>query len=158
MGAGLAMWARGRRPCDAGISLPELLVVVSIIGLAVAVAVPAITAAVRSARLRSAVSQFSVSLKAARMIAVTQQSPVEVTVKVAPDNYYEYVDAAGRLRRFDMPAGVRILASASPITFNPNGSLSAVTTTTFEARLRDHDVEVWECRTNVLGISKVNRL
>ena len=138
-----------------GVTLPELLVVVSIIGLSVAVAVPSISRAIRSARLNTAASQFAVSLKAARMIAVSRGAPLDFVVRSDPDNYYEYEDKVGRLRRFTLPPGIRIVSTSSPITFQPNGSVAAPVTTTLEAELSVGTVAVWEIRTNVTGVSKV---
>ena len=94
-----------------GVTLPELLVVVSIIALAVMVAVPAISRAIHSARIRASVDHFAVTIRAVRMIAVTKQTQVELTVSIDPVNYYEYVDLKGMLRRYDTPTGVRIVSS-----------------------------------------------
>lgn len=140
-----------------GITLPELLVVVSIIGLAVTVAVPSISRAVRSARLNTAAGQLAVSLKAARMIAVSSGAPLDFVVAGDPDNYYEYPDKSGRIRRFTLPPGIRIVSTSSPITFQPNGAVTAPVTTTLEAELSATTTELWEIRTNLSGVSKVIR-
>lgn len=142
---------------EGGVTLPELLVVVSIIALAVTVAIPVISEAVRSARIQTATDQFAVSLMAARMLAVTRQTPVDVTVAVHPANYYEYPDRHGRLKRFELPKGVRISASSNPITFRADGSVEGGASTTFEAVVggagKRYEVDV-----SILGISKVTRL
>jgi prepilin-type N-terminal cleavage/methylation domain-containing protein len=145
----------GRR--SRGITLPELLVVVAIIGLAVAVAVPLISDAVRSARVRKATDELAVSLMAARMLAVTKRTPVDVTVAVDPANYYEYPGRDGKLTRFDMPLDVRIVNSTSPITFQPNGMVDGGASTRLEARVSGNDVEVWNIKTSVLGVTSVER-
>jgi prepilin-type N-terminal cleavage/methylation domain-containing protein len=140
-----------------GITLPELLVVVSIIALAVTVAVPLITDAVRAARVRTATDEFAVSLMAARMLAVTHQAPVDVAVAVDPDNYFEYPNRNGVLQRYDMPVGVRIVSSTNPIVFQPNGMVEGGATTTIEARGGGGDVETWDIETSILGVAKVTR-
>ena len=138
-----------------GVTLPELLVVVSIIGLAVTIAVPAITEAIRSARVQTATSQFAVSLMAARMLAVTRQTPVDFRVAVEPESYFEYPDRNGRLRRYEMPSGVRISASTNPITFRADGSVVGGARTTIEAAHGRGASERWEIEVNILGISTV---
>jgi general secretion pathway protein H len=138
-----------------GVTLPELLVVISIIGLAVAVAVPVISEAIRSARVHTATNQFAVSLMAARMLAVTRQTPVEFRVAVEPDSYFEYPDRNGRLHRYEMPTGVMISASTNPITFRPDGSVVGGASTTIEAALGRGASERWEIEINILGISTV---
>jgi prepilin-type N-terminal cleavage/methylation domain-containing protein len=152
------MWrdSTGVSARQGGVTLPELLVVVSIIALAVTIAIPVISEAVRSARVRTATDQFSVSLMAARMLAVTRQAPVDVTVASHPANYYEYPDRNGRLKRFDMPKGVRISASTNPITFRPDGSVEGGANTTFEAVVGGGS-ERYEVDVSILGISTVTK-
>jgi prepilin-type N-terminal cleavage/methylation domain-containing protein len=144
---------RSRR--SGGVTLPELLVVVSIIGLAVTIAIPVISDAVRSARVQTATDQFSVSLMAARMLAVTKQAPVEFRVAVAPENYFEYLDRSGRPRRYEMPAGVQISSSTNPITFRADGSVDGGASTTIEAISGGEADESWEIEVNILGITTV---
>ena len=117
-----------------GITLPELLVVLAIIGLAVTVAVPIMSSAIQSARTRAAIDQFAVSLMAVRMLAVTKQAPIDLTVAADPGNYYEYPDRYGSVQRFEMPDGVRIVSSTDPITFQPNGMVDGGARTVIEAR------------------------
>ena len=138
-----------------GITLPELLVVVSIIGLAVMVAVPTISRAIHAARIRASVDHFAVTIRAVRMIAVTKQTPVTLTVGVDPNNYYEYVDLKGSLRRYDTPVGVRIVTSTSPILFQANGALASSATTRFEVGAPPSEVRTWEIQTNLMGISHI---
>ena len=97
MGRRLSYFARRRATMSRGVSLPELIVVIAILALAVIVTVPMIADRVHQAKLRSAASQYAVSLRAARMIAVSKQTTVTVTVHRNPDNRYEYVDATGEL-------------------------------------------------------------
>jgi prepilin-type N-terminal cleavage/methylation domain-containing protein len=157
----------GRADGWRGITLPELLVVVSIIGLAVTVSVPAINHAIRSAHLRTAVEQYVHSLQAARMIAVTRQEDVQVTIAAHPDNSYEYVDINGRTRTVSLPRGVCIMdATSTVVTFRPNGSVDPMATTSLTSIRRvgtnelcdlsgDH-AEGWEINTNLLGRTSVS--
>ena len=72
------MWRRRRQH---GVTLPELLVVVAVIGMAVLVAVPTISEAIRSARLRSATRSLEATFRAARIIAVTQRTDASIEVR-----------------------------------------------------------------------------
>ena len=157
----------GRRDGWRGITLPELLIVVSIIGLAVTVSVPAINNTIRSAHLRTALANYVHSLQAARMIAVTKQEAVEVMIKAHPDNYFEYVDINGRTRTIYLPRGVCIMdATSALVTFRPNGSVDPMATTRLTSIRRvgakevcdlsgDH-AEGWEISTNLLGRTSVS--
>jgi prepilin-type N-terminal cleavage/methylation domain-containing protein len=140
-----------------GITLPELLVVLAIIALAVTMAIPVISGAIHAARIRASVDQFAVSLMAGRMLAVTRQAPVSLTVATDPGNYYELPDRNGLARRYDMPEGVRIVSSTDPITFQANGMVEGGARTVFESRRAGNPQETWEVETSILGIATVTR-
>ena len=101
---------RKRRTIDrsAGVSLAELLVVLAIIALAMMVAVPRINVAIKSARIRTVADQLTITLQAARMIAVSKQQPCFVTIGADPANFYTYIDSKGKNRHVELPHGVRI--------------------------------------------------
>jgi prepilin-type N-terminal cleavage/methylation domain-containing protein len=141
-----------------GFSAVELLVVVAIIGLIVVVAVPLIAENVRLAKIRGAGDQFTMSLKAARMIAVSTHQDLDVTVNTDPTNSYSYTDNKGVLREFMMPSGVIIASSDNPITFTSNGSISSVSalTTVLEANLTSGVIERWTITTSILGVASVD--
>ncbi len=144
-----------RRDRLRGVTLTELLVVLALAGIALAVAVPLVADNVRRAEIRAAANVFSTSLRAARMIAVSKRSPTVVTVGVAPDNFYEYIDSNGRLRHFDMPVGVEIVSSTSPITFQSNGSVTGGASTVIEASLTG-ETDRWTVTTTLLGVSRIS--
>lgn len=149
--------SRGKPPRPArGFSLPELLVVLAIMGLALTVAVPLVAEQIRLAAIRGAADQFTVDLKAARMIAVSKRAPVDVTVATSPANSYQYVRTDGTLRVITMPSQVSIVSSTSPIQFLPTGGLSSTTpaTTVIEAALPGGGVERWTVTTSILGVAK----
>jgi Tfp pilus assembly protein FimT len=144
----------------AGFSVPEVLLVCAILGLGVAVALPFVTSKVRETKLRSSAGQFVVTLRAARMVAVTAGTRIPVTVTPhggggsLPGNSYEYMDTAGKLRRVELPRGVRIVSSDSPIVFMPNGSVEAPQppVTRFQAL---HVPEEWTVETSLGGVPLV---
>ena len=146
------MNVRGKQ---AGFSISELLVVLAIIGLGVAIAVPITQQQVRAAKIRTAAEQFAGDMRAVRMIAVSKRTATDITVAAAPDNYYEYTDADGRLRRIEMPAGVTITSSTTPLTYQLNGSMTAASTSVFECQVGKSVTEQWTVTSSILGIPSV---
>ena len=146
-----------------GVTLPEVLVGLAIVALAVAIAVPIIGGAVRSANARVAANYLSVNLRAARMIAVSANRTVQFTIHAEPHaacsctpTFYEYRDIKNRLRRFDMPAGVTIASTtSSEIVFRPNGSSDAPSTTILRAEVGRGNVELWTIETSLIGVPTV---
>ena len=137
-----------------GFSLPELLLVVAIIGLGVAASIPLIAEQVRSARVRAVSDEFNMSLRAVRMIAVSTR--VNASMEIL-DNGYRYDDIYGRARSFSLPVGVRIASSTSPsIIFRPNGSvLGGGETIVFESLRGDEVLETWTFAVNMIGVTAV---
>ena len=82
---------------------------------------------------------------------------VDFTVSIAPGNSYEYPDNQGHVRHIDMPDGVIITSSDSPITFEINGSLAAAATTVLEIELTSDSLERWTISTNIMGVSTTKR-
>jgi len=139
------------------VTLPEILVVLSIVALAVAIAVPVVGDAIRSARIRVAADHLVVTFKAARMIAVSGQAPLDLVIYSDTENAYEYTDATGRLRRYEFPPGVRIVTPTTTVTFRANGSVGSNLTTRLEVDMDRGGKEVWTIETNLLGIARVTR-
>ena len=141
-----------------GFSLGELLVVVAILGLVVLVAVPLIAEQVRAAEVRAAGDQLAMSLKAARMVAVSTHADVVFTIEVDPDNKYSYTDNRGRLRETVVPSSVTITSSDGDITFTDRGSIDSATTMdiVLEANLTSGTVDRWTISTSILGVSSVS--
>jgi prepilin-type N-terminal cleavage/methylation domain-containing protein len=136
-----------------GFSLPELLVVLAVIGLLVVVAVPLVSEQVRRATVLGSVDVLRTDLRAARMIAATRQQAVPFTFELTPQNRYSYTKNDGKTRTVQLPPGVRVV-SASPsttITFQPNGSVTAASTVVIEIVL-GRDTERWTVTTSVVGV------
>ena len=142
-----------------GFSFPETLLVVSVIGLAVAASVPLINEQVRSARVRAIADEFALSLRAVRMIAVSTRQDSVLAVDLA-QNCFEYTDLGGKTRRFPLPIGARIASTTdASITFRPNGSvLGGTQSVVFEALRREVIVETWTFDVNTIGIPSVTHL
>jgi len=142
-----------------GFSIAELLVVLAIIGLSVAIAIPLVSNQIRRAAIRSTASEFASDLRAARMLAVSGRETVDVYVDADPANAYRYTGPhGGRQRRITLPDGVRIVATDPKITFRSDGSVPAGTVTLFEARGADGAIERWRVDVNILGIPKTEFL
>jgi len=141
-----------------GFSLPEALVVISLVAMALLVAIPAIGERIRSAKVRTSAEQFTTSLRAARMISVAQRRPVEVRLVPADaGNYYEYDDRDGRPRRVELPPGAQIHpASAKSIRFRPNGAIDAGPRTVYIETRTAAGTERWSVHTNVIGVTTVS--
>jgi len=143
-----------------GVSLPELLVVIAILALAALVSIPLTARRVHELRLRTTADQFLVTVRAARMVAVTTGRQTVLNVSPHPDDRYEYLDAGGRSRAVKMPAGVRIdEASTATLVFRANGSLQppVPATVVLKARLPKGIVERWTVTTPMSGIPSIER-
>lgn len=153
----LAMQLRTRTTGQRGITMAEILAVVAIAGIVLAVAVPLVADRIREARIRGAVDEYVVSLKAARMVATTRRAACAVTVNADPGNSFSYTDNYGRLREFGLPDGIAITATTDPITFEPNGACSGGATTVIEIDLADGVTERWTVTVNTVGVTDVVR-
>ena len=123
-----------------------------ILALTATLVVPAIGEGTRRLRVRNMVSQFALDLGAVRWTAVSGRSAVELVVTIDPGNRYEYTDHRGRLHAVQMPDGVRIVGSTSPIEFKPNGSVPGGSTTVIESQISDSILSRWTIATNALGV------
>ena len=128
-----------------------------IMALTASLVVPAVGEGARRLRVRNMVTQFALDLSAARWTAVSGRTAVDLVVTVDPANRYEYTDHHGRLRSVQMPDGVRIVSSTSPIQFKPNGSILGGSTTVIESQISASTLSRWTIATNVLGISTATR-
>jgi prepilin-type N-terminal cleavage/methylation domain-containing protein len=147
---------------ERGFSLTEILVVVAIIGLAVAITVPLVAEAVNQNRIRAAADQFAVDLRAARMIAVTKRADpfLDVSVTPNPTNRYTFVNGRGEPRTVDLPVGVRIISPSTAYTvrFLRDGSVSGGgNTTVMRVQLNDGVEEEWRVITNAMGVTRITR-
>lgn len=144
-----------RRHRQAGFSLAEMLIVVAIIGIAVAIGIPLVNEQVRIAEVRTAADQLAIHLRAARMIAVSKHKNIVVTVGADPTNSYSYEGTNGDTRTIAMPGVVKIMgSSATSVTFKVDGSTTAATTITIESVVSGA-TERWTVTTNTLGLTKL---
>jgi prepilin-type N-terminal cleavage/methylation domain-containing protein len=147
---------------DRGFSLPEVLIVLAIIGLAVAISVPLVSEMVNQARIRTAADQFSVDLRAARMIAVSKRATPYLDVSVQPDpvNRYTFANGRGETRVVQFPKGVRVITPSTDYTvrYLRDGSVSGGgNTTVLRVQLSGGHEEEWRVITNAMGVTRTTR-
>jgi prepilin-type N-terminal cleavage/methylation domain-containing protein len=141
---------------EAGVTLPELLVVLAIGGLVLSVGVAIVSDQVRSANIRGAADQFAVDLRAARMIAVSRQANVDLVVQPDPQNRYSYTRADGIPIAVELPPQVKIVSSSpTTIQFRSNGSVTAAATTVIEISLSGNTKERWTVTTSAVGVPAI---
>ena len=146
-----------RHKRERGLTLIEALIVLVLLGISSAFASSVVVERVRATRSRTAADQLALDLRAARMAAISNGKPVSLVVSTDPANVYEYTDGRGTLRRIDLPDGVRIVSSTSPITFEPNGSVAGGASTVLETELSRYHWERRTVSTNVIGIARISR-
>ena len=128
---GSAEAGRGQR----GYSLPELLIVIAIMGLFILFAGPAMAEAYKAYKIRAVANGLATDIRAQRYNAVSNRTPRTMTVNnqahaTAP-NQYTYPNYKGDTITVRMD-GVNIeTASDASITFNINGSTGSAGNTTF---------------------------
>jgi len=138
-----------------GFSLPELLVVLALIGIIAAMGVPFVNEQIRIAEVRSAADELGVHLRAARMIAVSHRKDIVVTVTADPGNTMSYEGTEGITRTITMPARVKIKSgSTATITFRSDGSSLASSTVTAESAVSDK-TERWTLTVSTVGLVSV---
>ena len=107
-----------------GVTLPEMLVVLAIIGMFVVVTLPALGNYIRASRVRVSNDVLMEDLRAARYIAITNHTTDSVTFDQAAGTY-RYTDIRGALVVRRLESGVSFSSlTNTPITFTSDGSLS----------------------------------
>jgi prepilin-type N-terminal cleavage/methylation domain-containing protein len=120
---------------EAGFTLAEMLVVVTLIGLVALVAVPNVGAFFRAYRVRTASDQLTGHIRTARQIAVTQRLPVTFTINPSPVNTYQFAytipGQPATTKAFQLPKEISVVnAPTGALTWNirQNGTVSNPTT------------------------------
>jgi hypothetical protein len=142
-----------RRERARGVTLPEFVVVGSLVALTVALLSPVIVERARIAKGRTMAAQLALDVRAARWIAVSNRSAVSMTFDVDAETY-TYVDAHGKTRTVEMPEGVDLVSSTNPVEFLANGSVPGGAATVIEIKLGSGARSRWKVVTNALGVSK----
>ena len=148
-----------RRPKDgisdrrSGFSLPELLAVMALVGIAIAIGIPIVNEQVRIAEVRAAADDLAMHLRAARMISVTKRKPITFTVRADPDNYFSYEGNNGKDRTIYTPERVKIASGSDPsILFRQNGSVDVASSIILESHVSGA-WERWTATVNSMGLA-----
>jgi general secretion pathway protein H len=145
------------RKRQAGFSMAEMLVVITLIGIAVAIGVPLVNEQVRMAEVRAAADDLALHLRAARMIAVTKHKTIIFTVNADPTNTFRYEGNDGLQKVISMPGRVRIATgSDNSISFFQNGSVDATSAIVIESNV-SNQLERWTATVNTVGLTKLAR-
>jgi type II secretory pathway pseudopilin PulG len=109
-----------------GLTIAEILVVIAIVGLFLAVTIPAASNYIRSSRVRTAADTLAMDLQSCRYMAVTNRTPRTLAlVGGAPATAYTYTDLEGTTHTVYLPEGIQITTATNfPVTFTSLGGLT----------------------------------
>jgi prepilin-type N-terminal cleavage/methylation domain-containing protein len=99
-----------RERLTSGVTLLELIVVVSIIGMVAAISYPAVSAGLDSVRLRAATDSTAAFLNAAVVRSERRQEAIELIVSPRDNSLDLFSNQPGFTRRLKMPDGIAIEA------------------------------------------------
>jgi prepilin-type N-terminal cleavage/methylation domain-containing protein len=97
-----------RNSCDAGVTLIEMLVVVTIIAIMIAVSFPSLSSGVETLRLNAATRSIVSFINSGLNHAERRQKVVEVVISKADNTLWLHSSEQGYERRLQLPDGIRI--------------------------------------------------
>ena len=111
-----------------GVTLPEILIVLAIMGLFILVAIPAVNNYIRASKVRTSNDVLLEDLRAARYVAITNRISSAVTIDQSAKTW-QYTDIHGRSITRALESGVSFSSvTGSPVTFQSDGSASTAAT------------------------------
>jgi prepilin-type N-terminal cleavage/methylation domain-containing protein len=111
-----------------GYSLTEVLLVLAVLGIALAVTLPAMSQFMRSYSAKVSADEFVAHLRLARHLSIARHTPVSFTVNA---NSYSLPDwasadlATAPQRSYNLAGTVAVVSGTGTVTFQPNGTVSA---------------------------------
>jgi type IV fimbrial biogenesis protein FimU len=144
--------AKGSSIPESGFSIVEMLLVLALMGIFITFAGPAFTDSYRAYKVRSAMQELSVALRAVRQVAVSTRAATNLTIDTAGGTY-SWTDAKGQTRTWPLPTGVAF-TSASPttITFVTNGTVSSGSATiVLKGTVNGSRADQWTINLNTTG-------
>ena len=108
-----------------GYSLVELLMVLTLVGITLAIAIPAMGQYMRAYTARVGADELVSNLRLARRLAITRSQPV--TVNVSADSYtlpdWNFSDlSTAPPKTFRLPPGCSVVSGTGGVGFSPNGT------------------------------------
>lgn len=138
-----------------GFSLPELLAVVALIGIAIAIGIPIVNEQVRIAEVRAVADDLALHLRAARTIAVGKHKTITFTINADPPYSFSYEGNDGIAKEIKMPGRVRIApASTRSINFKRNGSVDLAASIIVESDVSGAQ-ERWTATVSTAGLTRL---
>ena len=115
-----------------GYSLVEVLLVLAIMGIFLAISIPALSSYMRSYSARVGADEFVSHMRLARHLAIARHQPIDMLVGTEeyslPDWTDKDITTAGT-RDFTLPRGCTIVSGTGTITFRTDGTISTGATT-----------------------------
>ena len=144
--------AMTRREAQAGFSIVEMLLVLAIMAIFITFAGPAFTESYRAYKVRSAMQELSVALRAVRQVAVSTRTATNLVVNTAAGSY-SWTNAKGQTRTYGLPVGVSFVsANPSTITFVTNGTVSTgAATVVLKGTVNGSRADQWTLSLNTVG-------
>jgi general secretion pathway protein H len=115
-----------------GYSLIELLMVLAILGIAMAIAIPALGQYMRSYSARVGTDEFVSRIRLVRHLAIARHQPVSITINAQDYSVPDWNDqdiATADTRDFELPGGVSVVSGTGTVTFRSDGTCTTGATT-----------------------------
>lgn len=115
-----------RKKKISGVTLIEMMVVVTIIGLMAGIAFPAVSAGLDSVRLRSGTDSIAAFLNAAVVRTERRQEAIELTISAKDGTLALYSNEPGFTRELKMPDGITIEAAPERLILLPGAAVPGI--------------------------------
>ena len=132
---------------SSGISIVEMLIVLSVIGILLVQGIPAMAGLMASSRIRTAAEGYSNGIAQARAEAVRLNTNVEFLTSTGQWQVRRVIDSAVLYQAAGMEATTAVTATVTPsdatrITFNPFGRIVATSPVDGSSAIRQVDFDV----------------